>query len=247
MNLWLFAAHTCEISIIKWHWFEFVGYKKVVVSSKPTAASFSFGQKHKHIARFDTDGPGPSAYDVTGLSVKGTLQMDRLLFRFQSIFFAFHQFWVAIFIFKMLQISALLSNCRLRDFFTEDSFFFLLPSFPPFFTFTQTHTMIPSNWIKLAGKATARESTLGSRPLPRKQFQTPAPGEYDIDRLDKSKLQSGGCVRGYTFGHPNTHSRFCRQPGNTHTHVHTFRNAYAESLSTNNPHKNHQIVPHHVL
>lgn len=48
-----------------------VGYKKIVVSSKPTAASFTFGQKHKHISRFDTDGPGPSAYDITGLSVKG--------------------------------------------------------------------------------------------------------------------------------------------------------------------------------
>lgn len=90
MNLWLFAAHTCEISIIKWHWFEIVGYKKVVVSSKLTAASFSFGQKHKHIARFDTDGPGPSAYDVTGLSVKGTLQNEQTslsihFFRFPSI------------------------------------------------------------------------------------------------------------------------------------------------------------------
>lgn len=66
----------------------------------------------------------------------------------------------------------------------------------------------------LAGKVTSRESTLGSRPLPRKHFETPAPGEYDIDRLDKSKLQSGGCVRGYTFGHPNAHSHSSRQPGN---------------------------------
>lgn len=49
----------------------FVGYKKIVVSSKPTASSFSFGQKHKHIARNDTDGPGPANYDVTGLSVRG--------------------------------------------------------------------------------------------------------------------------------------------------------------------------------
>lgn len=49
-----------------------VGYKKIVVSSKPTAASFTFGQKHKHIARFETDSPGPSAYDIFGLSVKGT-------------------------------------------------------------------------------------------------------------------------------------------------------------------------------
>lgn len=60
---------------------------------------------------------------------------------------------------------------------------------------------------------TARESTLGSRPHAPKEFETPAPGEYDIDRIDKSKLQSGGCVRGYTFGHPNTHSRPSRQPG----------------------------------
>lgn len=70
------------------------------------------------------------------------------------------------------------------------------------------------NWITLAGKVTARESTLGSRPQPHKEFQTPAPGEYDIDRIDKSKLQSGGCVRGYTFGHPNKHSRPSREPGN---------------------------------
>lgn len=68
-------------------------------------------------------------------------------------------------------------------------------------------------WIPLAGKVTARESTLGSRPQAQKEFQTPAPGEYDIDRIDKSKLQSGGCVRGYTFGHPNTHSRPSREPG----------------------------------
>lgn len=45
------------------------------MSSKPTAASFSFGQKHKHIARFDTDGPGPSAYDITGLSIKGIVKL----------------------------------------------------------------------------------------------------------------------------------------------------------------------------
>lgn len=49
----------------------FVGYKKIVVSSKPTASSFSFGQKHKHITRNDTDGPGPANYDITGLSVRG--------------------------------------------------------------------------------------------------------------------------------------------------------------------------------
>lgn len=47
------------------------------MSSKPTAASFSFGQKHKHMARFGTDGPGPSAYDITGLSVKGTKIEER--------------------------------------------------------------------------------------------------------------------------------------------------------------------------
>lgn len=47
------------------------GYKKIVISSKKTASSFSFGQKHKHIARYESDGPGPSAYDITGLSIKG--------------------------------------------------------------------------------------------------------------------------------------------------------------------------------
>lgn len=67
-------------------------------------------------------------------------------------------------------------------------------------------------WM-LAGKVVARESTLGSRPLPCKQFQTPAPGEYDIDKIDKSKLQTGGCVRGYTFGHPNVNHKPNRTPG----------------------------------
>ena len=70
-------------------------------------------------------------------------------------------------------------------------------------------------WWDTAGRVTARESTLGSRPLPQKEFQTPAPGEYDIDRIDKSKLQTGGCIRGYTFGHPNIHSRPSRLPGKT--------------------------------
>lgn len=64
-----------------------------------------------------------------------------------------------------------------------------------------------------AGKVVSRESTLGSRALPQKQFQTPAPGEYDIDKLDKSKLQAGGCIRGYTFGHPNVNHRSSRTPG----------------------------------
>lgn len=58
-----------------------------------------------------------------------------------------------------------------------------------------------------------REITLGSRPLPRSKFQTPAPGEYDIDKIDKSKILSGGCVRGYTFGHPNVSHRTSRTPG----------------------------------
>lgn len=51
----------------------FPGYKKIVVSSKPTASSFSFGQKHKHIGRNDTVGPGPAIYDVTGLGNRGWL------------------------------------------------------------------------------------------------------------------------------------------------------------------------------
>lgn len=67
----IFAAIMIIIKLI-----EFVGYKKIVISSKPTAASFTFGQKHRHIARFDTDGPGPSAYDITGLSVKGIWMED---------------------------------------------------------------------------------------------------------------------------------------------------------------------------
>lgn len=41
-------------------WLLYAGYKKIVVSSKPTASSFSFGQKHKHITKFETDGPGTS-------------------------------------------------------------------------------------------------------------------------------------------------------------------------------------------
>lgn len=61
----------------------------------------------------------------------------------------------------------------------------------------------------IAGKVTARESTLGSRPPDPKQFETPAPGDYDVDRKDKTKLK-----RGYTFGHPNPHHRPSRQPGN---------------------------------
>lgn len=71
----------------------------------------------------------------------------------------------------------------------------------------------------VAGKVTVRESTLGSRPLPKKEYQTPAPGEYDIDRIDKSKLQTGGCIRGYTFGHPNPHSKPSRLPGNRCTQI----------------------------
>lgn len=45
------------------------GYRKIVISSKPTASSFSFG--HKHNGRDDTVGPGPAQYDVSGLSVRG--------------------------------------------------------------------------------------------------------------------------------------------------------------------------------
>lgn len=63
------------------------------------------------------------------------------------------------------------------------------------------------------GKVIPREITLASRPLPRKQFQTPAPGEYNVDKLDKSKLQSGGCIRGYTFGHPNPSIKSSHTPG----------------------------------
>lgn len=49
----------------------FLGYKKIAESSKPTAASFSFGKRHTHISRDDTVGPGPAEYDVSGLGSKG--------------------------------------------------------------------------------------------------------------------------------------------------------------------------------
>lgn len=67
-------------------------------------------------------------------------------------------------------------------------------------------TCLRNEWI--AGKVTARESTLGSRPPDRKIFETPAPGDYDLDRGEKVKLK-----RGYTFGHPNPQNRHNRQPG----------------------------------
>lgn len=51
----------------------------------------------------------------------------------------------------------------------------------------------------LVGKVIARESTLGSRSKSQKEIITPGPGEYELDKLSKSKLLSG--VRGYTFGH----------------------------------------------
>lgn len=51
-----------------------LGYKKIAESSKPTAASFSFGKRHTHISRDDTVGPGPAEYDVSGLGSKGTRQ-----------------------------------------------------------------------------------------------------------------------------------------------------------------------------
>lgn len=68
----------------------------------------------------------------------------------------------------------------------------------------------------IAGKVTARESTLGCRPPERRQFETPAPGDYNLDKIDKTKLK-----RGYTFGHPNPHHRPSRQPGNKiYTEIH---------------------------
>lgn len=63
--------------------YSILGYKKIVVSSKPTAASFSFGQRHKHTSRFHTDGPGPSAYDITGLSIKGIQFEKKRVIRIQ--------------------------------------------------------------------------------------------------------------------------------------------------------------------
>lgn len=63
------------------------------------------------------------------------------------------------------------------------------------------------------GKVMPREISLASRPLPAKQFNNPAPGDYNVDKLDKSILQCGGCIRGYTFGHPNTRSKTSNTPG----------------------------------
>lgn len=66
-----YFAHCCNNAHSHQRFNFVLGYKKIVISSKPTASSFSFGQKHKHSTRYDTDGPGPANYDVTGLSVKG--------------------------------------------------------------------------------------------------------------------------------------------------------------------------------
>ena len=52
--------------------------------------------------------------------------------------------------------------------------------------------------------------------MPLKHFPTPAPCEYDVDKLDKSVLQSGGFIRGYTFGHPNASSKTSHTPGMFH-------------------------------
>lgn len=54
-----------------------VGYKKIAESSKPTAASFSFGKRHTHISRDDTVGPGPAEYDVSGLGSKGNAHWSK--------------------------------------------------------------------------------------------------------------------------------------------------------------------------
>lgn len=132
---------------------------------------------------------GPSAYDITGLSVKGIS-------------------WI--------------SNCLIHV--------------STFETFSMKKKKQKSNnWIKslrtLAGKVTARESTLGSRPLPCRQFETPAPGDYDVDRVDKPNKAKSGCIRGYTFGHPNARMRTSRSPGNKYIgewciwiDTHRFRN-----------------------
>uniref|UniRef100_A0A0A1XJM1 Outer dense fiber protein 3 n=1 Tax=Zeugodacus cucurbitae TaxID=28588 RepID=A0A0A1XJM1_ZEUCU len=43
--------------------------KKVPDSKKPGAPAFTFGQKHR--SNFDSIGPGPAQYDVSGLGMKG--------------------------------------------------------------------------------------------------------------------------------------------------------------------------------
>lgn len=51
--------------------FSYLGYHKVPESNKKTAASFSMGSIPK--AHYETVGPGPAQYDVTGLSAKGKM------------------------------------------------------------------------------------------------------------------------------------------------------------------------------
>lgn len=51
--------------------FHSTGYKKIAVSTKPTASAFSFGQKHKDLSNNSVNGPGPAKYDITGLSNRG--------------------------------------------------------------------------------------------------------------------------------------------------------------------------------
>lgn len=62
---------TCAPGWLNIYLFWLTGYKKIAESQKPTATSFSFGKRHTHNARNDTDGPGPANYDVSGLSTKG--------------------------------------------------------------------------------------------------------------------------------------------------------------------------------
>lgn len=66
----------------------------------------------------------------------------------------------------------------------------------------------------IVGRVVSREPTLGSRSKPQKEVVTPGPGEYEIDKFDKSKLLSGGSVRGYTFGHRSKYDAKPFTPGN---------------------------------
>lgn len=81
----------------------------------------------------------------------------------------------------------------------------------------QTDGPGPANYdvsgLSAKGRVLPRESTMGIRPEPLKKFITPGPGDYDVEKMRKSKLMSSGVVRGFTFGHPNVVSKSHATPG----------------------------------
>lgn len=75
----------------------------------------------------------------------------------------------------------------------------------------------PANYdvtgLSAKGRVVPRETSMGIKPEPLKQFKTPGPGDYDVEKTGKSKLMSSGVVRGFTFGHPNMHAKSSATPG----------------------------------